>query len=165
MPSTTSKPPKFGRVIFVDRSLASKRLPAMLERMGFEVELHNRYFVPDAEDDIWIPEVAARQWVILTADKRLSVEPLNKEAVRSSNAQVLLVSDGKSLPEQWAACLIVGRLKIEQLLDRNPGPVFIMISKHAGDHVNVSRHRAVSAASGPSGTEPAVETVRREETP
>jgi len=66
--------------------------------MGFEVEIHNTYFVHDEDDDKWIPEVSARKWVILSGDKRLSVEPLSKEAVRSSNAQVLLVTDTNSLP-------------------------------------------------------------------
>ncbi len=105
--------------------------------MGFEVELHNNYFVHDEDDDRWIPEVAARQWVIPSGDKRLSVEPLNKEAVKQSKAQVLLVTDTNSLPEQWAASIIVGRFRIQELLDRNPGPVFIKIGRQAKDHVAI----------------------------
>jgi hypothetical protein len=69
--------------------------------MGFEVELHNTYFVHDEDDDKWIPDVAARKWVILSGDKQLCVEPLNKEAVKESKAQVLLVTDTNSIPEQW----------------------------------------------------------------
>jgi hypothetical protein len=131
----TSLQPKFGRVIFIDRSLSQKRLPALLERMGFEVELHNTYFVHDEDDDKWIPDVSARNWVILSGDKRLAVEPLNVEAVRASKAQVLLVSDTRCLPEQWAASIIVGRYRIQELLDKHPGPVFIKIARHAKEHV------------------------------
>jgi hypothetical protein len=131
----TSLQPKFGRVIFIDRSLSQKRLPALLERMGFEVELHNTYFVHDEDDDKWIPDVSARNWVILSGDKRLAVEPLNVEAVRASKAQVLLVSDTRCLPEQWAASIIVGRYRIQELLDKHPGPVFIKIARHAKEHI------------------------------
>jgi hypothetical protein len=150
--------PKFGRVIFIDRSLASKRLPKLLERMGFEVELHNTYFVHDEMDDKWIPQVSARQWVILSGDKRLSVEPLNKEAVRASNAQVLLVTDSNSLPEQWAASIIVGRYEIQRLLDKNPGPVFIKIGKQAKDHVHIAKEHLWSRAT--ENTDPVAVDIR-----
>jgi hypothetical protein len=131
--------PKFGRVIFIDRSLASKRLPEMLERMGFEVERHKDHFVHDEDDDKWIPPVSARQWLILTGDKRLSKEPANIEAVLTSRAQVLVVTDSNSLPEQWASAVIVGRQRIQELLDKNPGPTFINIGRYAKDHVNLNK--------------------------
>ena len=116
--------------------------------MGFEVELHKSYFVHDADDDQWIPDVAARRWVILSGDKRLAVEPLNKEAVKMSRAQVLLVTDTNSLPEQWASSIIVGRQKIQELLGKNPGPVFIKIGKQARDHVNVAKEHLYTSRPG-----------------
>ena len=137
MPSNTSGPPKFGHILFIDRSLASKRLPQILERMGFEVEIHKTYFVHDLDDDKWIPEVSARKWVILSGDKRLASELPNVEAIRANKSQVVLVTDSNSLPEQWAASMIVGRTKIQELLDKNPGPVFIKVGKQAKDHVQV----------------------------
>ena len=120
----------------------------LLERMGFEVELHKNYFVDDADDDQWIPEVAARQWVILSGDKRLSVEPVNKDAVKASKAQVLLVTDTNSLSEQWAASIIVGRRRIQELLEKHPGPVFIKIGKDAREHVNVAKSHLFAGAEG-----------------
>jgi hypothetical protein len=105
--------------------------------MGFEIELHNSYFVPDELDDKWIPEVAGRKWVILTGDKRIATEPINKAAVIASCAQVIMVTDTNSLPEQWAASIIVGRMRLLQLLDKHPGPVFIRVGKHSNEHVKV----------------------------
>lgn len=145
----TSGPPKFGHVLFIDRSLASKRLPQILVKMGFEVEIHKDYFVEDLEDDKWIPEVASRKWVILSGDKRLAVEPLNKKAVCDSKSQVLLVTDSNSLPEQWAASIIVGRYRIQELLDKHPGPSFIKIGKQARDHVQVVKEHITEAKSNP----------------
>jgi hypothetical protein len=130
--------------------------------MGFEVEIHNTYFVHDEDDDKWIPEVSARKWVILSGDKRLSVEPLNKEAVRSSNAQVLLVTDTNSLPEQWAASIIVGRYRIQELLDKHPGPVFIKIGKQAREHVNVAKEHLLG--SQPQANRGAVSSDREDKT-
>lgn len=113
----------------------------MLERMGFEVELHNSYFVHDELDDKWIPEVAGRKWAILTGDKRISVDPVNRAAVMSSKAQVIIVSDTNSLPEQWAASIIVGRLRLLELLDKHSGPVFIKVGRYAKDHVTIKDER------------------------
>lgn len=131
--------------------------------MGFEVELHNNHFVHDEDDDKWIPQVAARQWVILSGDKRLAVEPSNKEAVRDSKAQVVLVADTNSIPEQWAAAIIVGRFRLHELLDRNPGPVFIKIARQAREHVTLFKEHLYgdkSAESAPSKENTQDETAK-----
>ena len=122
--------------------------------MGFEIEIHKDYFVHDEDDDKWIPVVSARNWVILSGDKRLSMQAINIEAIRSSRAQVLLVTDTNSLPEQWAASIIVGRSRIQELLDRNPGPVFIKIGKQAKDHVEVGRNRVFRQETAETSPEP-----------
>lgn len=123
--------------------------------MGFEVERHKNHFVHDEDDDKWIPPVTARQWVILSGDKRLSRDPVNIEAVRSSKAQVVMMTDTNSLPEQWAASIIVGRHRIHELLDRHPGPVFIKVGKQAKDHVQVVRADALARrAEAPSTPAP-----------
>jgi hypothetical protein len=118
----------------------------MLERMGFELELHNNHFVHDEDDDKWIPVVASRKWVILSGDKRLTSQPVNKEAIITSRARVLLVTDSNSLPEQWAASVIVGRVRIQELLEKHPGPMCIKIGKHAKEHVNVAKEHVFKEA-------------------
>jgi hypothetical protein len=119
----------------------------ILERMGFEVERHKNHFIHDEYDDKWIPPVTSRQWVILSGDKLLSRDAVNIEAVRSSKAQVIMMTDTNSLPEQWAASIIVGRHRLQELLDKHPGPVFIKVGKQAKDHVQVVRAESLERRS------------------
>jgi hypothetical protein len=70
--------------------------------------------------------------------------------VRHSKAQVLLVTDANSLPEQWAASVIVGRFCIQELLGKHPDPVFIKIGRQAKDHVNVTKEHLFANAEHPS---------------
>ena len=87
-------------MVFIDRSLGAKRLPDFLRRLGFEVEIHKDHFKQEEDDHNWIPPVVGRGWIILSGDKRLSKDAENLAAVKSSKAQVLLVSDTNSVPEQ-----------------------------------------------------------------
>jgi hypothetical protein len=106
--------------------------------VGFDVRVHGKLFNHDEDDHVWIPDVAARGWVIFSSDKRISKDPINVRSVRESKAQVVMSSDNNTLPELWGAAFITGRLKLEELLERNPGPVFIQVSGHPKDHVKLA---------------------------
>lgn len=54
------------RVFFIDRDLGRHILPGALERAGFVVERHDLHFEPDTPDEVWIPQVAQRGWVIVS---------------------------------------------------------------------------------------------------
>jgi hypothetical protein len=133
------KPLKFTRTLFVDRGFGGYRLPSILRKVGFDVRVHKEcnWLNSDTDDDVWIPDVTGRGWVILSSDKRISKDPVNIRAVLESKAQVVTSSDNNILPEFWGAAFIVGRIRIQELLDQNPGPVFIQMSHCTGDHVKV----------------------------
>jgi hypothetical protein len=136
------KPLNFTRTVFIDRSFGGHRLAALLERVGFDVKVHGKWFKDDEDDHIWIPEVASKGWVIFSSDKRIARDPLNIRSVVDSKAQVIMSSDNNTLPEFWGAAFITGRMKLHELLENNPGPVYIQISGHAKDHVKlVKLHR------------------------
>ncbi len=111
----------------------------ILRTVGFDVHLHKDYFKDDEDDNVWIPDVRARGWVILSSGKRTAKGALNVRAVLDSKAQVVMSSDNNTLPEFWGAAFITGRIRIGELLDQNPGPVYIQMSQHSRDHVNVRK--------------------------
>lgn len=56
--------------IFVDRCLGKTLLPDALRKLpNLVVHIHDDHFDPDEQDQVWLPEVAAKGWVILTKDK------------------------------------------------------------------------------------------------
>lgn len=133
----------FPQTIFIDRSFGGKRLPTFLRTVGFQVVAHKEcgWLNSDADDDFWIPEVTSRGWIILSSDKRISLDPVNVRSVVTSKAQVIVTSDNSILPEFWGSAFVVGRIRIRELLQANPGPVFIKISHCSGDHVKLTRVR------------------------
>lgn len=112
---------------------------ALLRELGFAVNPIKEVF-PNGKDQFirdpeWIKLCGERNWVILSGDKRLETVPENRQAVIDAKAKVFLLMDSESFPQEWAAAVIVGHDRIKEILDANPGPFFVNISKRIGTHV------------------------------
>lgn len=46
---------------FLDRASESKSLRTALQAIGARVEVHRDYYLDDADDQVWLPEVAAKR--------------------------------------------------------------------------------------------------------
>jgi hypothetical protein len=87
-------------VYFVDRCLGRDVVPQAIVDAGFQVEIMNNHFDHKTKDHEWIPEVAAKGWVIVTKDKKILRRPPERAAVERSGAHyVAVVGHGKSGPE------------------------------------------------------------------
>lgn len=111
----------------------------MLRKAGFVV--HPIYevwpspkhqFVADPE---WIRLCGEKNWIVVTGDKRIESVPENRQAVIDARAKVFLVNDSNSYPEEWAAAVIVGHYKMQEIIDGNRGPFFVNIRKRADSHI------------------------------
>jgi hypothetical protein len=111
----------------------------MLRKAGFVV--HPIYevwpspkhqFVADPE---WIKMCGEKNWIVVTGDKRIESVPENRQAVIDARAKVFLVNDSNSYPEEWAAAVIVGHYKMQEIIDGNRGPFFVNIRKRADGHI------------------------------
>jgi hypothetical protein len=72
-------------------------------------------------DEIWIPEVTRRGWVILMKDDKIRLKPLERAAVVQAGARVFCITNAQITGDEMAARLIAHRHKIIRL-SRNPGP-------------------------------------------
>jgi len=118
----------------------------MLRGYGFDVKQHRDHFKDDEDDDVWIPDVKARGWLILSSDKRIARDALNVRAVIDCKAQVVTTSNNNTLPEFWAAAFVNGRLRIDELLNANPGPIYIQMSQHSKDHLKCLKEQLSQSA-------------------
>ena len=120
-PSATNVPPE-GPVFFLDRSLGTKLVAERLRREGAIVELHGDHFQHDTADEVWIPEVAARDWVILAKDLRIRWRPLEREAIEASGARVFVFSSGNVTGEDMAEAFARAMPRMERLVGQMDGP-------------------------------------------
>lgn len=116
---------------------------AILRRAGFKVhpiyEVYAGTTHESVADPEWIKLCAARDWVAVTGDKRLEDVPENRQAVIDAKARIFLLSESNSPPEVWAAAIIIGRYKMEDIIEANSGPFFVNINKRSDSHVGKLR--------------------------
>jgi predicted nuclease of predicted toxin-antitoxin system len=111
-------------VYFLDRSLECHALIDALRAAGMEVHVHSQHFAPDETDEVWLEEVARRQWVILTKDKRIRRRPIEKQALIASGAKTFVLTSGNIRGKEMADLLVTHLRRIERIA-RTTKPPFI----------------------------------------
>ena len=103
------------------------------------VEVHKRYYLPTEPDPNWIADSAGRGWVIISGDKGIEYDGINRLAVVTARAKVFLLADTTSRTIEWAASLVMARHKIMRMAAENNGPFYCSVEKGKDDHVGTLR--------------------------
>lgn len=116
--------------IFLDECVGTPLLADRLRALpGVTVEIHRDHFSEGEFDDVWIPSVAARGWVILTKDKEMRHRRLEIEAVRRNQAYWITFGSGNGSANQMAESFRIAHMKIRRETARWCGPFFGRITK------------------------------------
>ncbi len=82
--------------VFLDNNLSpylARALSTLLEPEGDQVVHLSDRFAPDTEDRVWIEALAAEGgWIVISADRRISRNPIEREAWRRSRLVVFFLS-------------------------------------------------------------------------
>lgn len=118
-------------------------LGTLLRRVGFKVksifEVYPRKRHESTSDPTWIKRCAKENWIAITGDKKIELNPINKQAVIDAKCKIFVLSDSNSKAEEWAAAVICGRDKIINTVRKNEGPFFANIGKQSHSHVTKPR--------------------------
>lgn len=143
-PSNTvsDAPHKLGHELFFDRT-SSKRLISILRMAGFVFQTIYEVYPNNAHektlDTEWIRKCGESNWIVITGDKRIETVPENRQAVIDSKAKVFLLNDSNSKPEVWAAAILLGQYKMQDIIDGTTGPFFATVGKRCDSHVQRPR--------------------------
>ena len=133
----------------------------MLRRVGLKVktiyQVYPRKKHEGIKDPQWIAKCGKEGWVAISGDKRIERNIENKQAVIDAKCKLFLLSDTNSLPEEWAAAIIVGREKMSSVIRKNAGPFLATIKKRSDSHVTNARFP--SAGGDTAGAEVIVEVL------
>jgi hypothetical protein len=88
---------------------------------------------------VWIAECGKQGWVILSGDKGLERNPINRAAVIAAACKVFIFTDNSSKAEEWAAAVIMARKQIARIIDKNDGPFYVHIGKESYSHLSPVR--------------------------
>jgi hypothetical protein len=70
-------------VFFVDRSLGARVVTERLREHGETAYAHDDLFPQDTYDEVWLPAVGEKRWVVLTKDVRSRRDSLPRAAPSS----------------------------------------------------------------------------------
>lgn len=115
------------RVYFTDRDLG-KQFPARLRGAGLQVERHADHFQPATPDELWLPEVGRRGWVVLTHDERIRYKPNEPAAVMRHGVRLLVVQ-GRAPYPQLAEWFVQTLPHVEAFVDAQSAPYIAKVQR------------------------------------
>jgi hypothetical protein len=77
-----------------------------LVQQGIKHERHGHHFSPGAQDTAWLPFVGEKGWILITKDKRIRFNDLEKEAVVASKVREFYFTSGSFSGSEMATILI-----------------------------------------------------------
>jgi len=105
---------------FTDRDLG-KAFPRILREAGIAVEEHSAHFAHDTPDDEWLTSVGARNWYVISHNRRIRYTPNERDAVVRAGVGLFLVI-GKVPFTQLAQNFVNTRKRIERFIERHRRP-------------------------------------------
>jgi hypothetical protein len=125
--------------LFLDYNVGNKVVPQALALAGINFEYHTKYFDGAAEDPTWIRFCGEKDWPIVTKDKRLETDPVNRQAVIDAQARVFILDEGGVRGIVWASALIVSRDRIYDIVRAHKGPFFSTVKRETLSLVSLPR--------------------------
>jgi len=113
---------------FVDRSLGKNTVPATLRQAGLTVVIHDELFPVDAPDVFWLEKCGQNNWVVLTKDKEIKKNPLERQALLQAGLADFFLSRGDLSGEENAQAILKGLKRIANLLASERRPFIARIS-------------------------------------
>ncbi len=95
--------------------------PSLLD--GEQIHVLDSLFPPETHDDVWIPDIGARGWVILTKDKAIQRRPNEIAALLAASTAVFVFSAGNVLGERIGLSLAVALPGIRKAVRRFTVPM------------------------------------------
>jgi hypothetical protein len=110
---------------FIDRSLGQRAVPSALRDAGFEVVIHDDVFAPDTDDEVWLAEAGARDWIVLMKDDRIRYRPRERAALEAAWVRAFALTNAKLTGEEQALLFRMHAGRIERFCAEYPGPFVV----------------------------------------
>lgn len=117
-------------VYYLDANLDGPELVKRLRAADMPCEPHRDHFSPDAEDEAWIPTIAARGWIIVTRDFAIKRRPNEREAWNTANATVIMVRGEKLSADDMAKLLLTAHAhgRLDNYVGKRTPPMIIYLN-------------------------------------
>ena len=137
-PLGASAPCRCLKILFVylDENLCNSTLiHAALTKLGVRFERHLSHFSRGTLDENWLPLVGKNGWVLLTADKRIRYNLLEKRALDKNRVREFVFTSGNMSGREMAEALELGIRKMLNICSRIDPPFVASITRNGEVHL------------------------------
>jgi predicted nuclease of predicted toxin-antitoxin system len=116
-------------IFFIDRALGCKHVPEILKAHGFEVRIHDDYFLENASDIEWLTEAGKRGWVILSKDKLIRKRPLELKILLDAGVAAFILTSGNLTAREMGEVFVRARSRMLKLLAKQKRPFIAAVTR------------------------------------
>jgi PIN like domain len=106
-----------------------------LTKLAVRFERHLDHFSPGTPDEAWLPLVGSNGWILLTSDKRMRYNLLEKHALRIHAVREFVFTSGNMSGQDMAAALELALNKMLSFCRRNKPPFVASITRTGEVHL------------------------------
>lgn len=92
MSSRSTASPDQPYEFFIDECVAARPVASMLRDAGHRAHVQHDTFGSGTPDLEWLPEVGARQWILITKDKQIRKREIELRALRQANIRAFVLT-------------------------------------------------------------------------
>jgi len=129
---------------FLDRASESIALYTSLKAQGAQVEMHRHHYGDNVDDEVWLPEVASKGWIIISQNQFNELERL---ALRNARGRAFLIVHGDMRAEEEAAMIVAALPKMLRILKAKQPPFIARVYNAKKIVITSSEFRAHSKLS------------------
>ncbi|MGB6201010.1 MAG: hypothetical protein WBF35_15810 [Candidatus Acidiferrales bacterium] len=123
-------------VLYLDENLCNTTaILTTLTRLGIRFERHLAHFPRGTPDETWLPHVGKNGWILLTADKRIRYNFLEKRALEKNAVREFVFASGNMSGNEMAAALEMAIRKVQRMCRRFPPPFVAAITRTGEVHM------------------------------
>src|SRR5882762_1001090 len=106
-----------------------------LTNLGVRFERHLTHFSPGTIDETWLPLVGSKGWVLLTSDKRIRYNLLEKHALEVHAVREFVFTSGNMSGQDMATALELALKKMRNFCARTKPPFVASITRTGEIHL------------------------------
>jgi hypothetical protein len=138
--SEHSQSPPEDFTLYLDENLCNATaILDVLKMRGIRFEPHLAHFERGVPDEEWLPVVGERRWVLLTADKRIRYNLLEKRALKEYSIREFVFASGNMSGSEMAAALDKALPRMRRTCRKFQPPFVAAITRNGDVHMRWPR--------------------------
>jgi hypothetical protein len=129
--------------IYLDENLCNaKTILEALMKLGIPFERHVVHFPRGTPDETWLPLVGKNGWVLLTTDKRIRYNSLEKRALEKNAVREFVFASGNMSAQEMAAAVEIALRKMQTICRRFQPPFVAAITRTGEVHMRWPKRKS-----------------------